>query len=138
MGRGLSPLQRWILRKAATHGVVYYPEILVEYFGWEPRQSLHRFGEGSFSWWTDERLQKPSYHSDHPIWEGHQVGDMVGDGAHYFDRQIIGYERYRTTLASLSRSVRRLQKRGLLDDYYMHIRLTDKGRECLSVNTITK
>ena len=137
MGRGLSPLQRWILRKAAAHGVVYYPEILVEYFGWEPRQSLHRFGEGSFRWWTDERLQTPSSHSNRPIWEGHQVGDMVGDGAHYFDRQMIGYERYRVTLASLSRSVRRLQKRGLLADYCMQIRLTDKGQEWLSVNTVT-
>jgi hypothetical protein len=142
MGRGLSPLQRWILQKAATRGSLYYPEILAEYFGWEPRQPFHRLGEGNLSYWTNEKLQTFRSRPEQPvIWEGHQVGDLAGGGSQYFDRHVIGQAQYRRIMATLSRSVKRLEQRELVT-YWMwgagsapHVRLTIKGREWLSVNT---
>jgi hypothetical protein len=141
-GARVVTLQRWILQKAATRGSLYYPEILAEYFGWEPRQPFHRLGEGNLSYWTDEKLQTFRYRPEQPvIWEGHQVGDMAGGGAQYFDRHVIGQAQYRQIMATLSRSVKRIEQRELVK-YWMwgagsapHVRLTTKGREWLSVNT---
>jgi hypothetical protein len=36
MGRGLSPLQRWILQKASERGCLYYAEICAEFYGLSP------------------------------------------------------------------------------------------------------
>ncbi len=42
MGRGLSELQRWILREARARGRLYYADICEGYFGWnrKPRGTL--------------------------------------------------------------------------------------------------
>jgi DNA-binding MarR family transcriptional regulator len=134
MGRGLSPLQRWILCEAASHGSLYLTEILVGYFGWQPRKALYRLGEGHLSYWTAETLRSTKTRYGDEIWEGHEVGDMAGG-------QAIGRSTYQRTMAALSRSVRRLEDRGLIASYQWngtharHVRLTDKGREWLSVNS---
>ncbi len=36
MGRGLSDLQRWILREARQRGQLEYSDICQGYFGWKP------------------------------------------------------------------------------------------------------
>jgi hypothetical protein len=135
MGRGLSPLQRWILQEAATHNVLYSAEILAGYFAWEPREPFHRVGEGNLAWWTPERLQSSQHYKDF------KPGDMPGGGVQYFSREAIGRDRYNRTMATLTRSLKRLADRGLVTRWWggaghaTHIRITDTGREWLSVNS---
>jgi hypothetical protein len=37
MGRGLSKLQTFIVQRAAERERLYYAEIFVDYFGWQPK-----------------------------------------------------------------------------------------------------
>jgi hypothetical protein len=39
MGRGLSELQRFILREAGKRGRAYYADVLTGFFGWKPTPS---------------------------------------------------------------------------------------------------
>jgi len=131
MGRGLSELQKSILRLAyhnrlerleriakktdpgsheplvLTRGVgppdLYYAEVLREHFGWEVR-SL---------WWRPERGQRPSRGQN-------------------FEMKEIGERRYHSVQSSLSRAVVRLEERGLverLEHYLAALDLTQRGLE---------
>lgn len=66
-------------------------------------------------------------------------------GSHRFDREQIGRERYDAAQASISRAVRRLEARGLVERYvgavsrWAGLRLTDAGFEaapCLDQQTV--
>jgi hypothetical protein len=37
VGRGLSELQRWILREAGKRRLLYHTDVLIHFFGWEPK-----------------------------------------------------------------------------------------------------
>jgi hypothetical protein len=78
MGRGLSPLQRWIMREVETAGKLYYVDIYTRYFGWQP---------------TSRAWSK--------------------DGQH-FSPTSIGLREYRRVVATVSRSCKRLEQRGLV------------------------
>jgi hypothetical protein len=86
MGRGLSDLQRFILKRASKQERVYYAEVLRDFFGWTPMQTAD---------WKRGKLDSPGHHS--------------------FSPQQIGKATYRNTLATLSRACRRLEKRGLVE-----------------------
>jgi hypothetical protein len=97
MGRGLSDLQRWILREARERGQLEYTEIRRDYFGWKP-----------------ERKDK-------------QLRDR-------YSPQEVGAEEYNRVMATISRSCRRLQARGLVTlegyaPYLRWIKPTKAGRE---------
>ena len=93
MGRGLSPLQKFILEKAYNTSKekknpddmdIYYRDVLIGYFG---------FKKGSSIW-----------------------GDSIC-GSHYFSKSEIGDLKYQAAQASISRAFRRLEKRGLIHIY---------------------
>src|SRR5918998_1022711 len=107
MGRGLSPLQRWILEHTAQKGRLYYAEICEGYFGW-PLQ---------YPW------LKPR--PDHPEWT-YSMGQR-------FNADQIGPREYQRGRATLARSVSRLVQRGLITRWrgvgYTRVELTDDGRK---------
>lgn len=88
MGRGLSDLQKWIAHEADVKGTLYYPDILVRYFGWEA-------------------LYEPMLDA-----RGHPVAGKL------FSPDDIGLKVYRSTMATLSRSCRRLHERQLIRHYH--------------------
>ncbi len=102
MGRGLSELQKEILRMAKAKGpkILLQAEILSQMAGWEP-----------------------------------DYDPSKNPGMSLFDRHEIGAERYAGTRASLSRAIRRLEERGLIEQTGRMIRkgsglrLTEKGRQ---------
>jgi hypothetical protein len=96
MGRGLSPLQRYIVAKAATVERLHYYVILHEYYGWrihkQPEllradQSGYRVGDGE---------------------RGYKVGGQK------FWPDEIGRDTYHKTMVTLSRATARLEQRGLV------------------------
>jgi ribosomal protein S19E (S16A) len=93
MGRGLSDLQKAILRHSATKGSVCRAVLLSEHFGWKR---------------TNGRV-------------------AMHDGKN-FRPTAIGEAKYRKDSASLSRALRRLVDRGLLENTYGR-QLTEKGRQ---------
>jgi hypothetical protein len=111
VGRGLSDLQRWILKEAASRDCfsaaearrLHMAEILVGYFGWRPEN------RGS-----------------------------LRDNSHHFDRLQIGLRTYQNVKSALCRSVRRLEERGLVKHWIglqcAAVSITSKGRAWLSVN----
>jgi hypothetical protein len=113
MGRGLSDLQRWILEKAASQKKLHPAEVLAGYFGWEPDHK-----------WP---------------WRG-QIEPAERPRGQNFSRRRIGSAKYRSTMASLSRSIRRLEERGFVTrrEYAFGkawcLYITEKGKEYLSVN----
>lgn len=84
MARGLSDLQKWILKKASEQKIVYYADICIGYYGWIP---LHDFNE-------DGTIKSSLYH--------------------HFSRSSIGEKVYRKTMAAISKSCMRLQERGFV------------------------
>ena len=120
MGRWLSELQRFILSKAAHQQRVYSCEILADYFGWEP---LQKFQRGECTPTED-------------------VGVLTNPGEYFFSRQAIGEREYNRVMATLSRSCRRLEKRGLvtriqgLMAHWAGVKITEEGKTLgLTVNS---
>jgi hypothetical protein len=105
MGHGLSPLQRYIVTKAATVERLYYHDILQEYYGWQS----HR---------------RPC----HP-WHG-----TSSPGTQRFWPAEIGKQRYHQTMVTLSRAVARLHTRGLVvwlsgvNAHWSGVEITLEGR----------
>jgi hypothetical protein len=69
--------------------------------------------------------------------------DTNGHSGQHFSRRRIGEKRYGKTMATLSRSVFRLQDRGLVVwmtgwAKWSAAEITDKGREWLSVNKVPR
>ena len=93
MGRGLSPLQRYMVTKAATVERLYYADILQEYYGWTNHGRRHylRNAAGDL---TDE--WRPAF-SGQKFWPDE-----------------IGRARYHATMVTLSRAAARLEQRGLV------------------------
>ena len=87
MGRGLSDLQRWILREACRRGQLEYADIRRDYYGWESKQK-------------DKQLRDRYSPSE------------------------IGAAEYNRVMATISRSCRRLEARGLitLEGYAPYLR----------------
>ena len=76
---------------------------------------------------------------------GHETRlDAAGCGCQRFSRAGIGEKTYRKIMATLSRSCRRLGERSLVvclvgtNAHWSGVEITDKGRGCLSVNTVEK
>lgn len=104
MGRGLSELQKTILRiatrnrRAENRGVTseqgadaYYAEVLAESSGWTPDRAPLRYG--------------PRY--------GRYAG-LRAPGGQHFRKSLIGDKSYNAAHAALSRAARRLEARGLV------------------------
>lgn len=131
MGRGLSELQRFILRRAGQVRRVYYADVLEGYFGWVPRQPIKRHG-------TTRNARYPATGMEQTPPE--QVGELASPGRPHFSRSSIGDATYRKAMASLSRACLRLGKRGLVTcltgnvSRWAGVEITDQGREWLSVN----
>lgn len=105
MGRGLSELQKSILRIAyrnhqagpMTHGGIskthaYYAEVLHEHFGFPIERRSY----------IDKNATDSMYLRSNPA-------------SHTFDLHAIGESRYRAAQAALSRAVKRLSERGLVE-----------------------
>jgi hypothetical protein len=111
VGRSLSELQRYILAEAGKREQVQACEILAGYFGWKSRH------------------ESPS------------EGRLRLNYQENFSRQEIGEEVYRRTMATLRRSIRRLQDRELVERWvgafgrWFALKITPQGREWLSVNS---
>ena len=107
MGRGLSKLQHYIVAIAAAA-----PDLL--YIG--------EILAGFFGW--------------EPI---HPIRDESRKrvGFYCFSRKSIGEKRYAKTMATVSRTCRRLEALGLVERQqglaWSGVRITPKGRECLMV-----
>ena len=105
MGHGLSPLQRYIVTKAATVERLYYHDILQEYYGW----TSHR---------------RP----------GHPGNGTASPGTQRFGPAEIGPQRYHQTMVTLSRAVARLHARGLVtwlsgvNAHWSGVEITPEGR----------
>jgi len=97
MGRGLSDLQRWILRQTCKRGQLEYADIRRDYFGWKSKQQ-------------DKQLRER------------------------YSPQDIGEDEYNRVMATISRSCRRLEARGLITlegyaPYLKWIKPTKSGRD---------
>jgi hypothetical protein len=119
MGRGLSDLQRFLLRRASEQPYLSYAEVLADYFGWEPRVPLPRHA-------GVDPLIPPD--------------DLQGPSTRYFDPDHIGRPRYQRTIAALSRACRRLEARGFVwgvGGRYGHwhgVEITEAGRARLAAD----
>jgi hypothetical protein len=133
MGRGLSPLQAWVLRRAAQQSRVYYAEVLAGYFGFKPTKPLsYRNDDGTIphgigSVLTNELINKIANHRP--------LGRTLTDpGGQRFSPGDIGRGRYRAAMSALSRSCARLMDRGLVtclvgsSSHWAAVEITDAGR----------
>jgi len=108
MGRGLSELQQFILKKAATLRIVYYADICMEYYGWKPRYAAYE-----------------SHYSD---------GTLMSPGRQRFSRKEIGEREYSRVMATMNRSCNRRAYRGLVtgwkgkNAHWRGVKITDSGR----------
>src|SRR5262245_54205074 len=114
MGRGLSPLQHQILRLAwereqaprAAHRKLFTQEIYVRLYHWPMRQ---------LPWW--QTLDREHGLAFRYAW--------------HFQPDVIGARRYHAAVVAVSRSLGRLEARGLLKrqrPYLCSWRLTAEGR----------
>ncbi len=135
MGRGLSDLQRYILTEAGKRSRVYYTDVLVGFFGWKPKLPLKRnkAGDRIGADWATFRSEVVPNEDD---------GNLSLPGNQYFSKREIGEEAYSSVMAALSRSMRRLEVRGLITvlvgcySRWSAAAITDQGREWLSVNSL--
>ena len=133
MGRGLSPLQKWILTTAAGQPAKYgtdhlhFAEIMVGWYGW------HTTTWGSQGLWREEkrtRAERIATHRRVAAWlkrdpDDHKYGDGPPDEIitewHFdlyrphFDVWEIGEKAYSVATSTVSRSVKRLEARGLVN-----------------------
>jgi hypothetical protein len=134
MGRGLSPLQRWILQCASERGHLFIPEICEGFFGWQPITPLRRYGGDH----PADQHRQPRLES------GEQRGDFLPFviGIRYFSRQEIGSHEYGRVMWTISRTLKRLEARGVVERWrfgpHISIAITDHGRQWLSGNTHDK
>jgi hypothetical protein len=107
MGRGLSPLQRWILQCASKRGHLFIPEICEGFFGWQPITPLRRYGGDH----PADQHRQPRLES------GEQRGDFLPFviGIRYFSRQEIGSHEYGRVIGTISRTLKRLEARGAVE-----------------------
>jgi hypothetical protein len=118
MDYGLSPLQRWILERAADGRRVYYADVLEGYFGWKPVIPIRRHPEG------DDTKGTP--------------GEIIDPGAQYFSQKEIGEPRYHREKAAVSRACLRLQDGGLVETLrgqgarWSAMVIIEQGKEWLS------
>jgi hypothetical protein len=128
MGRGLSKLQTWILRRAGELKCVYYADVLEGFFGWKPNEPMIRYRAKGINRQTGRKTE--------PGW----AGVLISPGSARFSPEAIGEAHYRKTIARLNRSCLRLDKRGLVTclrgRHWAGVEITDKGREWLSVNDV--
>jgi hypothetical protein len=116
MGRGLSPLQLWILREARQRRRIYYADILAGFFGWQPSKPMDRHQTGE------------------------EAGELKCPGDHYFSAIRIGARKYQHTTATVSQSCKRLQERGLVKRVQgapsrrAGVEITEAGRRALSIH----
>jgi hypothetical protein len=121
MGRGLSDLQRWILREGTRRERVYYADILAGFFKFRPLDGIQH-EDGKFTT---------------------RSGQVVGLGSPKFCPDEIGRSAYRTALAVISRSCARLADRGLVTclqgrySRWAAVTLTDEGVAWVRNNLIT-
>src|SRR5262245_24454669 len=114
MGRGFSPLQRYIVTKAATVDRLYYWEILQDYYGWTIHRAMHSVYDPITLQPTGERRHSP--------------------GGQRFWPEEIGRERYHKTMVTLSRATARLGQRGLVTcltgtrSHWSGVEITTEGR----------
>jgi hypothetical protein len=97
MGKGLSPLQRFILKETSKKGHIQNSDILINYYGFQP------------------------------VYSGRKIR---------FSRKQIGMEKYISTSASVSNSLTRLRKRGLMvrSSYLWGHKLTKAGIQAVKKN----
>jgi hypothetical protein len=114
MGRGLSSLQRYIVAKAATVERLYYFEILQDYYGWRNHGRPERRYNPITQKFTHEQYYPP--------------------GTQKFWPDEIGREQYHKILVTLSRTIARLQQRGLVTwlsggrSHWSGVEITPEGR----------
>jgi hypothetical protein len=120
VGRGLSPLQRWILQEAAGRPL-HIAEIKARYFGW---QATDRWG----------RVVPLTYHGvdcgcdpQRDIFACPEDKGLANPGAVKFRRAVIGPRRYNQVHATLSRALQRLAARGLVGVSWKGVQLTEQG-----------
>jgi hypothetical protein len=108
MGRGLSDLQRFILKETAKQGVLFRRDIKARFFGFKPRTREHE---------PDERHQRkiPSRGYNDYLKRVKHDSDR---GYAVFSPIEIGKKKYNSTAASIGRSLTRLQQRGLIEPYW--------------------
>jgi hypothetical protein len=114
MGRGLSELQRYILRGAEAKPRLYHAEVLAGYFGWV---------------------------AVHPLrYDCH--GKLTNPDRQHFSRKEIGAVKYRTTRTSLTRACQALERRGLVrcvlskSSNWSGVELTARGRAWLAAHRV--
>jgi hypothetical protein len=116
MGRGLSPLQEWILREARQRRRIYSADILAGFFGWQPSKPMDRHQTGE------------------------QAGELKYPADYYFSAIRIGARKHQRTVATVSRSCKRLQERGLVKRVqgtpprWPGVEITEEGRRALSIH----
>jgi hypothetical protein len=64
MGRGLSELQRYMLRRAAELGKASRVDVLIGHFGWQPRRMVYRPGLAWGKMFSPRRIGEKKYRSD--------------------------------------------------------------------------
>jgi hypothetical protein len=115
MGRGLSELQRYILREAGKRERVYHVEVMTGFFHFPTVKKLQRNEDGT--------LRADS------------------GNARNFSPEAIGVGKYRTAKVSLTRACQRLERRGLVQcvrgalGQWAAVKLTEEGRKYVSDNS---
>ena len=108
MGRGLSKLQRYIVSEAARRERLYYADILVGYFRWQPNPSHSAFDAS---------------------------GNITRPGTPSFSRWQVGAKLYAKTMVTLGRACRLLGDRGLVTclqgAHWSALEITDHGKACV-------
>jgi hypothetical protein len=127
-------LQNYILRRAGEDGIIFRAHILEGYYGWVSQWEIPRARPEDDP--GDDRENLPP----RPISQGADL--YYGGLSHqYFSKREIGEKRYRSVMAAISRATRRLEQRGLIQEWRwawhcgIGLKLTAKGRDYLTVNS---
>jgi hypothetical protein len=136
MSRGLSALQRFILRRAGDQQRCSYAEVLVEYFGWQPVEhaGLHRCDGAVPACRAGDLRDRPP--------ASPPTGGGPDPDRRRFDPDTIGRWRYYREREALTRACHRLAARGLVEELvgssmpWQAVAITDAGRMWLATHPI--
>jgi hypothetical protein len=135
MGRGLSPLQRYILTEAGQRARVYYKDVFQGYFGWKPTREFDRYKPG-------DTIHSPIGPDRVVVSGDRNDGTLRSPSRHAFSRSEIGLAAYNSGMATLSTACSRLRARGLVESiggtsaHWSAVTITKAGREWLAAHSV--
>lgn len=112
MARGLSDLQVFILKEAATRGVVFRRDIKGRFYGWKPFEVERIWNPQKLGW---DSVQGADYESiaTSPRTLRHAGRGFSSDSI--FSKRAVGTDEYNAVSVAITKTIARLLKRGLVE-----------------------